>query len=166
MAVFVVDPGKISGVGRGVFDMTLEGTAYDVYKNGVGVETWETEGPWKEQAVEIADEYAEWYAGLVKQGQRLADIHLICEDFQLTRRTAGGEVQMLSGSWVLWPVKIAAGLECRLEPHEVQYQQPSQVKSYATDKRLRQWGLWAPSSRDHRRDATRHLLLAIHKRLK
>jgi hypothetical protein len=165
LAVFVFDPGKISGCGCGVFDMTVGGTAYDVYKNGT-VETWETEGPWKDQADEIAETYREWYMEQVEHGQRLADIVLVSEDFQLTRRTKSGDVQMLSGQWVLWPVKISAAVELAVAPHEVEYQQPAQAKTYATDGRLRRWGLWTPSSRDHRRDATRHILLAIHKRLK
>lgn len=39
-------------------------------------------------------------------------------------------------------------------------QTPAEAKSYATDERLKSWGVWTPG-KDHARDATRHLLAAV-----
>jgi hypothetical protein len=42
------------------------------------------------------------------------------------------------------------------------YQQAAQAKQFATDARIREWGLWVVGS-DHKRDANRHLALRLAK---
>lgn len=85
---------------------------------------------------------------------------------------------------VLSPVRIASlvigmllaskamrGLEnqtkglIRVGDLDVLYQAPVDAKSYASDERLKDWGLWVKGS-DHARDANRHMALVIAKTIK
>jgi hypothetical protein len=59
---------------------------------------------------------------------------------------------------VLYPVRIASCLEGLLYKRVnsgIVYQSPSQAKRFATDQRIKRWGLWVKGS-DHVRDALRH----------
>lgn len=83
-------------------------------------------------------------------------IYLVFEDFQLRQRSAE-----------LSPVQVTAGFECVIAGmpsaiHRVIRQPASEAKGYATDARLRKWGLWTVG-KEHGRDATRHLALRASK---
>ena len=45
---------------------------------------------------------------------------------------------------------------------EIDWQQASQAKGYATDERMRGWGVWQRGS-PHKRDAVRQLCLKLNK---
>lgn len=160
-AAFVVDPGGITGAGRGVFDLAGKRSCGEVVKEAFDegrAETWEVRGTPAEQAHEIMGEYLDWRAHVIlTHGQSPV---LICEDFHL-------RPGLKSDTRLLWPVRIAGALEVVAldKGEEVILQQPAMAMTYATNDRLKRWGLWVPSSRDHRRDVVRHLCLAVSKKL-
>jgi hypothetical protein len=84
------------------------------------------------------------------------------EDFILTRFES-------SEREGLDPVRVTSSFITLFEtarphyPAEIVYQLPGEAMSYATNDRLRHWGLWSKGDTEHERDAMRHLLLAITK---
>jgi len=155
VALFVIDPGGTTGVGRGLWlgeDVAGGLRLADLMGKGLW-ETWEVAGPPVDQANEIMEEYTDWcYQLSVEAGLRGAvAVRVYMEDFQLRRRNVD-----------LAPVKVMAGLETlaggRLwRPHLV----PAGAhKGAYGDQRLRDWGLWVKGSA-HRRDAVRLLLYGL-----
>lgn len=151
IGVCAFDPGTTTGVARGVFEILP--SVWDGLASG-SVESWEVEGSPGEQAWEIMGEYLDW----------MRSIHpvraiLTAEGFGV-RLGAGAA----SKSNLLDPVRVLGGCEAlswsRGGIHwvTIAHQQPS-AKSFATNARLRDHGLWVVGS-EHRRDAVRHLAKA------
>jgi hypothetical protein len=84
----------------------------------------------------------------------LSDVVLVFEDWTPRLPLKSGE------RVVFYPVRIPAmfeGLAWRcLPPDGVRWQLPSTAMTFATDARLRSWGLWF-RGRVHQRDAARHV---------
>lgn len=84
------------------------------------------------------------------------DVPLVVEDFIL--RTADRQRTTLD------PVRVTTALVSVLYDRgwrgKVVYQQPSQAKTVATDKRLRLWKIWIKGSA-HKRDAMRHAVVYL-----
>jgi hypothetical protein len=155
-AVMAIDPGKATGVARGLF--------------------------WADTALEQrmrGERVGRAYG--VEEGFR---IWLVIESFALRQVNVD-----LTG------VEVAAGLRCLLVPRDagiqgelnvpgraapagryalgvtVVEQTPADAKKYATDARLKEWGLWrvahakrkgrALGRGDHRTDAVRHMALCV-----
>jgi hypothetical protein len=65
------------------------------------------------------------------------------------------------------PVRVTSAFISILEERELNrdieivYQSPANAKAYATNDRLRHWGVWEIGAEEHERDAMRHMLLAI-----
>jgi hypothetical protein len=153
VAIAAVDPGRVTGVARGVFRLDTEMSVAEAFQGADEFESWECEGSDEEQAIELTEELADWFAGLNIGGIAIPNLHLVFEDFQLRTRFASLE-----------PVEVRAAFNARWtwKVIDIQLQQPSHAKTYATDDRLRRWGAWQKGS-THRRDATRHLLLKLNK---
>jgi hypothetical protein len=89
-------------------------------------------------------------------------IILAIEDFVLTRMES-------SEREGLDPVRVTAAFITAMEERglqrgvEIVYQSPANAKTYATNDRLRHWGVWKIGAEEHERDAMRHMLLAITK---
>jgi hypothetical protein len=165
-AVLAVDPGGITGVAYG--ELMLLPTVRDTLRESAAaglVEAWEVEGLPELQAHELAAEVRERVGDWIGRGGEPASFSLVIESFAL--RQSRVELQ---------PVGIALALRALLiDPAEVgsldgwtgtyaggigvYEQEPSTAMTYATRERLKEWGLWdlGRSSRDHRRDALRHL---------
>jgi hypothetical protein len=153
--VYAVDPGGTSGWARGVFKS--RGTLADTLKNHA-VEAGEFVGTTLDQSFELTNHFLEWREECLKRGVR--EVILVFESFELrTQRT------------VLASVEVIHGARCLLASEGVEidsdhFQSPSQAKSFGTAARLKYWGLY-PVGRgsDHKRDALRHLALAVSRRM-
>jgi hypothetical protein len=147
-----VDPGKVTGVGRGVFDLTNALSIRDAIEAAREVETWECDGDLTGQADEITEELEVWL-GLKTYtlGVSITNLVFVMEDFHLRQRSAD-----------LTPVELRALIKDRWNEGWVPIQdvQPSHAKGYATNKRLRDWGIWVKGS-EHRRDVMRHLIYKV-----
>lgn len=116
---------------------------------------------WLHQAEEIARHWARFRAECHLAG---LPAYYICEDFILTHMGSSDR----EGLYPVWVGAAALGFRTgvarmyeeanfgRSAPIEVVWQQPSDAKGYATDERLKRWGLWLPG-KAHERDAWRHL---------
>lgn len=120
-------------------------------------ESWEVTGRPAEQAEEIMGEWLEWRAQMILE--EAADVVFACESFQLRPGAKSGNV--LAGVYIMGAFDLVA----RDKGFEIEYQTAGQMKGYATNNRLKRWGLWVPG-RDHRRDALGHLALQVNKRLR
>jgi hypothetical protein len=170
ICLFVVDPGSHTGVAQGRF--WEEGSFADRIASRMFFETYTIEGTDLEQ-VRIL--WRMWQ--LFQQSCRKARLpyELVFEDFILTRLKSSDRAG-------LSPVRITSmfrgyrhGLTDGYESAgfgptrmvEPIYQQPSDAFSFATDDRLREWGLWLPgAAKEHEREATAHLCLRLSKRMR
>ena len=151
IAVAAVDPGRTTGVARGIFEP--QDTLLETLATGFQVETWQTDGPLRGQAEEIVGELDDWFSmAHMEHSIAICDLHFVIENFIL--RTAHADLS---------PVKLTERIEAGWHSDwlPIQRQQPSHAKSFATDARLRAWEQWVVG--DHRRDAWRHVLLCVHR---
>lgn len=178
-AIMAVDPGGVSGVAQGLFRGDRAGSTSALMKRAV-----------RKGAVKVAEVYggpaydrvgydtghvhrliAAWssfvFHANVGMSIPLYNIYLVFEDFQLRQRSAD-----------LSPVQVTAGFECVMVEKPkiccsgfgvgnlpaIRKQMPSEAMTYATNERLRLWGLYPLTrGKDHARDATRHLALRASK---
>lgn len=165
-AILAIDPGKITGVAYG--EMMAMPTVGDTLREAAGaglIESWEVEGIPELQGWELAAEAADRLADWNLRGGPICDFSIVIERFQLRQARAD-----------LSPVEVSVAFRTLLIPRGemvcttgwsgtylggvgLYEQEPSTAMTYATSARLKQWGLFAlgRSSRDHRRDALRHL---------
>lgn len=155
VAVIAFDPGRVTGVSRGVFALGSVDTVAGVWAARSKAETWECEGTIEEQVDELVNEFGDWLVERhVFDGIALPHLYVVREDFKLRTKQAD-----------LTPVELSAAFDQEWRSThghwvEIETQMPSNAKTYATDARLRAWGAWVRGSA-HRRDANRHLLLKL-----
>lgn len=160
LAIAAVDPGRTTGVARGIFRPGKEATLASTLATATQLESWECTGSLAEQAEEIVGELDDWLSWAhIESGVAMPDLHLVVESFAL--RTAHAD---------LTPVKLSERIDERW-PYvdsapwiEIERQTPAHAKGYATDERLRRWGVWVKGS-THRRDAMRHVCLRLNRAL-
>lgn len=173
-AVMGVDPGGTSGV-AGCY-VRLGETMRETMAEGVSrAKAVEVEGDWLSQSQAIANMMVRFmFTANVENEIPLDNIHFAFEDFVLRRKTEGGATGNLTSCWVAAGAvaiydtqhvidareKPQLFLMGRDEPSPVTWRQASQAKSYATNERLKIWGLWEVGS-DHKRDAWRHVASEI-----
>lgn len=170
--IFAVDPGGMTGVAWGVFDLAL-GTVADVLREPLECGSLDVGGRNRSEkghsSAAHADEVEQaitltslWYEFVkVCEGYNspvcACPYDLVMEDWQPRLPLRSGE------RVVFFPVRIPAlfvgmliGGASGVDWPDVVWQQPGQVKAFATDARLRRWGRWVRGS-DHQRDAWRHI---------
>lgn len=183
IAIMAVDPGRVTGVARGMFGPGMEAGMRDALREGVGVETWEVEGDYRVQSWELAAEFGAWVDELAGDGWKVdsGDVALVVEDFQLRTQNVDLDPVMVMCGFLCLLVPRAAGLEGRLSLPAggggagrqmyargvpVALQQPADAMRFATNTRLREWGvarggLWGRPISEHRRDAYRHMCFRL-----
>lgn len=157
-AVFAVDPGRTSGLFCGAVELgeTIAETLATI--------TMAKAGEVKEEdsigsGVEIGRAIIRWAMFCEKHAIGAPNRHVVAEDFQLRRRQEGGATGILDSCWVGGAI---GGFVDGVEP--IEWQQPSDAKTYATDERLKRWGLYGYSLKPasvHKRDAIRHFALKV-----
>lgn len=85
----------------------------------------------------------------------------ITESFRITPET--GKKAQDGMNWPLELIGVHRYLAKAAGATFVQ-QTPRDAMAFATDDKLRQMGWWTPGKEDHARDATRHLIRALHRR--
>jgi hypothetical protein len=155
--IMAVDPGKVTGVGTGVFrtdrgdDMIA--TVFKRALNKRQISTWEERGPSELQAWVLVKHWTEFkFKCNVEYQIPDRDIHLVIEAFFLRELQAqlesveviSGMKTLLVGEKGLWPMGQPV------------FQQPSTAKQ-CTNERLKRLGLWVTAS-THRRDVMRHIV--------
>lgn len=162
--IFALDPGGQTGVAWGVFPL------------GEGVSDSLTSGLLKGSTTVIGDEYAQIkiIAGLWQSFLRDCvrnhfmepeQVEFVCEDFVPNLRGITGK-EITSPERICWGVEgYRMGMADQFKlgrrgkqvycPPQI-LQMPSQAKTFATNKRMREWGLWVVG-REHERSAWAHL---------
>jgi len=122
-------------------------------------------GHWQVQMRELSELWFDFRRQCRKAG---LPSFLAMEDFILTRMKSSDR----KGLYPVWVgaamygyrAGLAAGFESggfgKAETPEVHWVQPSDHMTYATDERLKRWGLWVPG-REHERDAWRILAFFV-----
>ncbi len=161
-AIMAVDPGTATGVAvavvgaRGTMRRRLDDALRPV-----------TSGTLRGSYVSQAHNLMTWWAGLTGEANLLRNqyrekvtLQLAIEDYILIRFDSS-EREGLDTVRVTSAFMMALALS-EINPPEPYLQQPSQAATYATDDRLRHWGLWLPGGKyDHERSARKHLCLRI-----
>lgn len=167
-AVLAIDPGGTSGVAAGY--VQLGSTFKETVKTLEHNKAIEVKGEWLDQAVQLAhimDRFV--FTANVENLVPLDNIHIVVEDFVLRRRQQGGATGNLTSIWV---AAAAVAMHLNVAPWDgapmlaeranVEWQQASQAKGFATNERLKMWGLWEVGS-EHKRDAWRHWAVKVNK---
>lgn len=116
----------------------------------------EVTGQWLSQGKQLANLINHWlFIATTEHGIQLPNCHVAFEDY--TRRPQASSTN-------LDPVWVSAAACAFLDRPDlaIAWQQPSEAKGFATNERLKLWGLWSVGS-EHRRDANRHLALLVNK---
>jgi hypothetical protein len=169
-AIFAVDGGNATGLAWGIFDDqagSVEAALASNHASGSMTINHRVRRNGKmmvvnphddyQQIVKIATQFLAFRREAIANGCSVADeIELVVEDFILMPGAhAGGKDGVAS-------VRIAWGLAgYLLDEHQVIWQAPS-LMSYATDERLKRWGIWVPG-RDHERAAWKHIAARLNK---
>lgn len=157
----VVDPGTTTGVLIGAIDPRIRGTdALQIGMESGFVETFEVRtARWWEP--DLADAVQSRLMELCSMNPEVRSAGwkrcpIVFEDFIL--RTADKRRTTLD------PIRVTSATIAVLRERGWQgkpiYQQPSQAKSVATNKRLKEWNLWVVGS-EHERDAMRHAVVYL-----
>lgn len=163
IAIMAIDPGGTTGVAMGIFPVRSGGAGRTerLITDRLELDTCEVGGDYLEQAVALIDGWREFKAILKGVGVKRRPI-IVMESFILRPGKASADPAQLM------PVRVAAAFEALMLRRRragaaglVEYQTPSQAKGYATDERLREWGLWKVGSA-HERDALRHMAYRLH----
>lgn len=189
LAIMAIDPGKVTGVARGIFGPGMEAGLSDALRNAVELETWEVEGSAPVQCWELVAEFYEWVTGLVAShtvdpGAVGEEVVLCVEDFRLRTQNVDLDPVLIMGGLTTLLVPRAAGIRGELGVTgvgglvgggayalgaQVVFQQPADAKRFATAERLREWGVGKGRARsmfgrpqsEHRKDAFRHLCFRL-----
>lgn len=162
-AVFIVDPGRVTGCARALVDLrqpTVAKCLQRAWRKGV-LQTWEVTGSYEEQSWEIAQSACDWFfVATVERGA--------VRDGNWSYCTERFDPRTLAADFI--PMEINAAVKTLLskghhgkpmwDNFEAVYnerQMASHAKSFVTDHMLQKWG-WAWKGRSaHERDAIRHL---------
>lgn len=180
IAVFAVDPGGKSGVAWGWFNDEADSVKAAIRrarkKGSFGAA--ELGGDMLCQAWWIAQHWMAFrYKSNVEYRMPLTDIHFVMESFQLRQMAVdlapvqvgyatlallqGGSMEKIVGKKTDEQIRFMVVPDSKTYPlGEPIMQAPSDAMTYATDKRLKEWGAWVVGS-PHMRDATRHVLLKL-----
>lgn len=185
-AMMTVDPGGTTGVAQGLFNVARLGDVLTtrrllkraMLKKVIRVDQIYPASAYRglgrlasvSMSVQI---YRVWlsfqYRCLVELGVPMPYIFLVFEDFALRQRSAElSPVEVTSGVLTL----LATG---EIEPNgmgwpsirpeqQLRFQMPSDAMTYATNERLKSWGVYPLTvGKEHARDALRHLALGASK---
>lgn len=172
-AVMAVDPGGTTGLASALLNAERARTTRALMKRAVRKGALEVEqigsagdpGPHGGPAHQAAQVYKRWLAFQSRAhaaGVPFGAIFLVIEEFALRQRSAdlapvavtNALLAYLRGEGGTW-----AGI---VRPDLLYFQQPSEAMTYATNDRLKAWGIWTVAQ-EHGRDATRHLALRASK---
>lgn len=154
-----IDPGKVSGVARGIFSVGMEAGIKDALMGVVELETWEVEGTAPVQCWELVSEFHDWVYGLVASGTVDAsrvdeEVCLVVEDFRLRQSNVDLDPVLIIGGLTTLLVPRSAGLNGVLGTGgdsvgslsgtyalgaTVAFQQPADAFRFATADRLAEW---------------------------
>lgn len=149
-AIMGIDPGGTTGVAACY--VSVKPTMKETMLGATKKKSLEVPGSYLEQGKKIASLMNGFmYKANVENGIPLYNIHFAIEDFVLRRKMEGGATGNLTSCWVAAAAVAIFGSE-----NQIKWRQASQAKTYATDQRLRLWGLWTVGSA-HQRDAWRHV---------
>jgi hypothetical protein len=148
-AIMALDPGGTTGVAAAY--VTTYPTLKEALPKARMKKATEVTGNWLSQARELNEMMHRFqYTANVERAIPLSHIHFAIEDFVLRMPAA---MTNLTSVWV------AAATVGMFNPHGelIHWQQPSSAKHFATDKRLKMWGLYTVGESAHERDAWRHV---------
>lgn len=154
VGVFAFDPGGTTGVGWALMD--VKDTVAKTLRYA-DIQTVEVTGDWKEQARKLRDLWLAVSHEWKERGLAGQHTYLIREDFNLYKFRS-------SDKKGVYPIWISAMLEGLLDLTDVDIiaQQVVQAKRFATNARLKRWGVYVPGS-EHKRDAVRHIAFKLNK---
>lgn len=167
--IMAVDPGKATGAAAGIFRRSgageqgsVKATLRRAVRKGA-INCIEIDSPYWEQAWELAGTFQSFkYKCNVEYGIPVASILLVVENFAL--RQMAVDLAPVEVASALRAVQVTPSSEGWHDPAEgVLFRpNPSEAMSYATNDRLRGWGVY-PLTRgsEHKRDAIRHLCLGV-----
>jgi len=177
VGVFAIDAGGHTGVAKGIFvpKSTLKETLTEqsAIRNLLR-DSYTIGGTPHAQARQLFSLWRRFYADCLTPPYSATpeNVWMVIESFYLSPDASPGGDVLLSTqvAHTLLGYRYGAADEFDrshanpIKPIQVAWQTPSEALSYATDERLRRWGLWV-KGREHERDAFRHLAYFLNRRI-
>lgn len=177
-AVMTVDPGGTTGVAQGLFNTKggrlstkalLSRAARKEAIRVAEVVSCPNPGPRAEAAHQAAILYRAWldfnFKATVELGVSVPDVQLVIEDFALRQRSVDlAPVAVTNALLAYLRGETGTWAAMSLGPDRIHFQMPSEAMTYATNERLKGWGVYGLTvGKEHGRDAVRHLALRASK---
>jgi hypothetical protein len=162
-AIMGIDPGGTTGVAA-AYVRSL-GTLKESLLAATQKKSVEVKGDWLHQATMLATMMVRFqYRANVEHSIPMPNIHFAIEDYVLRLPATN---KNLAPVWVAASTVALYTSIVRMSPgdtgfeigdriEEITWQQPSQIKRFASNDRLKLWGLYTTGS-EHERDAWRHV---------
>jgi ABC-type taurine transport system ATPase subunit len=163
-----IDAGGHTGVAWGIFDTKV--TTAEALMAGIDKGSDTITGLEVSQIKDLSRRWRQFFYKCVNQGcMPTESVELIVEDFVLRPGGHGGGKEGNVSQRIAWGLlgyrlgqadEFERAMQEPATVNQVIFQIPSAM-SFATDKRLREWGLWV-RGREHERDAWRHVAYRLH----
>lgn len=173
-AIMAVDPGGTTGVARAFLNAGKAETTRALLGRAVRKRALKVDeisppvdpGPHGGPAAQAAKIYRMWWDFQYKANVELSipygAIILVIEEFALRQRSADLAPVEVTNALLAYLRSESGGWPGIVRQDMLFFQQPSEAMTYATNERLKAWGVWTVGA-DHGRDATRHLALRASK---
>jgi hypothetical protein len=172
IAVFGQDPGGHTGVAWGVFKLDLLDLG-EIMRTRSYSSQEEVTGDEYDQIKDITDLWQKFARTAVFQaGVPHSRVYYVCEDFVLRPGPNVGGKEGTSPERIMWGVegyrlgqadqwnRMRRGRARKVVVPRMILQQPSQAKTFATGRRLREWDAWVVG-KEHARSAWQHIGLFV-----
>jgi len=169
IGVFCCDPGGHSGVAWAILDPSAATEAALQNRQNAGSTT--VSGDARTQVNELAQLWQSFFRACVRSCLEPKDVYCVFEDFIYNpANTYGGDPAKISTQiiWAFEGFRLGCEYQWKVDnPGRKRVLRPAlvlqpagQASSYATNDRLRMWGLWV-KGREHERSAYRHMALFL-----
>lgn len=165
-----MDPGGATGLAWAV--LNPHASLPEALNNRLRAGSTTIEGDEREQIKKVVSLWSSFYRQSVERALLPPEnVFFVCEDFIPKPGQTGGGKDMSISISVIWGVegyRMGRADEWAGRRKGKPYCPPmilqlaSQASTFATDKRLREWGLWV-KGRDHERSAHRHMAMFLAK---
>jgi hypothetical protein len=167
IGIFGMDPGGHTGLAWGIFDPSHPEGVAGALRDRMNAGSITVEGDERTQIKEIASIWSSFYSACVRSALLPPNrVWFACEDFILKPGETAGGKDSTSPIAIIWGVEgYRMGREDEWHKHkrgakskrpELMLQTAGEAKQYATNARLKDWGLWVVG-REHERSAWSHV---------
>lgn len=166
LAIMGIDPGGKTGGAQAVFHTDSQ-TVEEAFKSAMYKQSWTVEGRVREQIIELNQRWRRFYKECVNIGVPPHLVYMAVEDYIDTPSVKSNDpLSPVKIGWGLYGMRIGGLHEWERNnngptgPVYVHWQLAGNVKGFASNDRLKLWGVYRPG-KAHECDAWRHVAFRL-----